>query len=166
MKLHAAIVAAVISLFASMSMAADKVPETCSAGITVSAEEAMKIFQGNIAAMQAKALPSAMPVLIVDPRKPSDYEKGHIPGAVSLPIEEGQFTKDALTAAAGGNSAKPMMFYCNGENCPRSHMACEQAAKFGFTGKISYFYTGIGVNGWPRVNGPLVQGPKPYPTMP
>ena len=141
-------------------------PPTCAGATTVNAEQALALFKGNIAAMKSKAAPSGMPTLIVDPRKVSDYQKGHIPGAVNLPIEEGGFTKASLMKATGGSAAKPLLIYCNGENCPRSHMTCQQAQAFGYTGKISYFYTGLGPNGWGRINGPTVAGAKPYPDMP
>lgn len=163
MKRHLRVISAMVA-FAIVTpvLAATPVPSTCSIGKTVSADEDLQIFKGNIAAMKAKADPSTLPTVIIDPRTVSDYQKGHIPGAINLPVEEGQYTKDAVWKATA-NGTKSLMLYCNGENCPRSHMACEQSKDYGYTGTISYFYTGMGPNGWPTVNGPTVAGDKPYP---
>lgn len=150
-----------IFAWAGMALAATPVPDTCSAGPTVTAEQALDIFKGNIPALKNKVAPSELPTVFVDPRKPSDYERAHIPGAINLPIEEGVFDKVSLWKATR-NGHKPVLFYCNGENCPRSHRACETAKTFGYKGHISYFYTGMGPNGWPRINGPTVSGPQPY----
>lgn len=147
---------------ASASVAATPTSDVCSAGQTVTAEQALQIFKGNIAALREKAKPSHLPTVFIDPRKTTDYERAHIPGAVNLPIEEGFFTKAALWRTTLGG-AKPVLFYCNGENCPRSHLACETAKTFGYKGRIYYFYTGMGPNGWPRINGPTASGSEPYP---
>jgi rhodanese-related sulfurtransferase len=128
----------------------------------VTAEQALAIFKDNIPALRKRVDPSALPTVFVDPRKPRDYQLAHIPGAINLPIEEGMFDKASLWKATK-NSSKPVVFYCNGENCPRSHRACETAKTLGYQGKVYYFYTGMGPNGWPRINGPTVSGPNPYP---
>ncbi len=156
---------AAILASAEVAAAATPIPNTCTAGATVTAEEALAIFKDNIPALQKKRQPSELPTVFVDPRKPSDYVRAHIPGAVNLPIEEGEFTKTSLWKTTKG-SAKPVLFYCNGENCPRSHLACETAKTFGYKGRIYYFYTGMGPNGWPRINGPTVTGPQPYSSDP
>jgi len=149
-------------ILSGISVAAMPVPDVCTAGPTVTAEEALQIFKGNITALREKVRPSQLPTVFVDPRKVTDYERAHIPGAVNLPIEEGLFTKASLWKTTSGGS-KPVLFYCNGENCPRSHAACETARSFGYKGKVYYFYTGMGPNGWPRINGPTVSGSEPYP---
>ena len=160
-NIYAVVLALSLSL-ATASVAATPISDTCSAGPTVTAEQALQIFKGNIAALREKARPSRLPTVFIDPRKTTDYERAHIPGAVNLPIEEGLFTKAALWKTTDGGS-KPVLFYCNGENCPRSHLACETAKSFGYTGRIYYFYTGMGPNGWPRINGPTTTGSAPYP---
>ncbi len=163
MNLNVCAVGAVFAfVLASGAFAAAPPPSTCSAGPTVTAEQALQIFKGNISALKDKAKPSQLPTVFIDPRKVSDYERAHIPGAINLPIEEGEFTRPALWKATSG-AARPVLFYCNGENCPRSHLACETAAGFGYKGRIYYFYTGMGPNGWPRINGPTVSGAEPYP---
>ena len=156
---------AAILVSTGLAAAATPIPSTCTAGATVTAEEALAIFKDNIPALQKGRQPSELPTVFVDPRKPSDYVRAHIPGAVNLPIEEGEFTKTSLWKTTKGG-AKAVLFYCNGENCPRSHLACETAKTFGYKGRIYYFYTGMGPNGWPRINGPTVTGPQPYSSDP
>ena len=156
---------AAVFMSAGVAAAATPIPSTCTAGPTVTAEQALAIFKGNIPRLRKKADPSELPTVFIDPRKPSDYERAHIPGAVNLPIEEGVFDKASLWKATK-SGAKPVLFYCNGENCPRSHLACETAKTLGYRGKIYYFYTGMGPNGWPRINGPTVSGQQPYSSAP
>ena len=157
-----AIVLAFSLALAGAAAAATPTSDVCSAGPTVTAEQALQIFKGNIGALREKARPSRLPTVFIDPRKTTDYERAHIPGAINLPIEEGLFTKAALWKATSGGG-RPVLFYCNGENCPRSHLACETAKTFGYKGMIYYFYTGMGPNGWPRINGPTASGSEPYP---
>jgi rhodanese-related sulfurtransferase len=58
-------------------------------------------------------------IVIVDVRFPTDYRKGHIPGAVNLP--KGKW-HDA--AAAGLSKDKLNILYCYNQTC---HMAAEAA---------------------------------------
>ena len=94
-----AIVLAFSLALAGAAAAATPTPDVCSAGPTVTAEQALQIFKGNIAALREKAKPSRLPTVFIDPRKTVDYERAHIPGAINLPIEEGLFTKAALWKA-------------------------------------------------------------------
>lgn len=57
------------------------------------------------------------PVTIVDVRLPSDYRKGHVPGAVNLP-------KGKWHEAAGLSSDRLNVLYCYNQTC---HMAAEAA---------------------------------------
>ena len=56
-------------------------------------------------------------VVIVDVRFPSDFRKGHIPGAVNLP-------KGKWHTAAGLSKDKLNVLYCYNQTC---HMAAEAA---------------------------------------
>jgi len=161
----AAILGSLLLCVAASEALAEASPDTCQGAQTVTAADALKLFKGNIDAMKSSTSPSALPTVFVDPRKVSDFQKAHIPGAQNLPIEEGAFTKDALWKATS-DGAKPVVFYCNGENCPRSFMACGKAKEFGYKSQIYYFWTGMGPNGWSSVNGPTVAGDKAYPNAP
>ena len=58
-------------------------------------------------------------IVIVDVRFPTDYRKGHVPGAVSLP--KGKWHE---AAAAGLSKDKLNVLYCYNQTC---HMAAEAA---------------------------------------
>jgi rhodanese-related sulfurtransferase len=60
-------------------------------------------------------------VVIVDVRLPSDYHKGHAPGAVNLP--NGRWTA-AHAAAAGLSKDKLNILYCYNPTC---HLAAQAA---------------------------------------
>jgi rhodanese-related sulfurtransferase len=75
---------------------------------------------------------------IVDSRGAADYKAGHIPGAVSVPMEK-------LQSGLPKNKASRIVFYCGGERCPLSHMAAEKALKLGY--KNVAVYKG-GWTGW------------------
>lgn len=137
-------------------------PKDCPGANSVSPADAKALFQANLPALKAGGASAAMANLFIDTRSAELYAKGHIPGAVNLPTVDNSFTKEALLAAAGGNS-KPIVIYCNGEYCPNSFKACQLAQSWGYKGQIHYFWTGMGANGWGTVNGPVVTGSKPIP---
>jgi rhodanese-related sulfurtransferase len=56
-------------------------------------------------------------IVIVDVRFPTDYRKGHVPGAVNLP-------KGKWHEAAALSKDKPNVLYCYNQTC---HMAAEAA---------------------------------------
>jgi rhodanese-related sulfurtransferase len=56
-------------------------------------------------------------IVIVDVRFPTDYRKGHVPGAVNLP--KGKWHETALLS-----KDKPNVLYCYNQTC---HMAAEAA---------------------------------------
>ena len=59
-------------------------------------------------------------VNVVDVRRAEDYQKGHIPGAVSLP-------KDKWDTLAGLQKGKVNVFYCYSQTC---HLAANAALAF------------------------------------
>lgn len=76
--------------------------------------------------------------VFVDVRKVSEFDAGRIPGSVHLDLETA-FNQDSLAKAAPKDRA--VVFYCNGEKCPRSAVACEKALGWGY-GKVYYFRDG------------------------
>jgi rhodanese-related sulfurtransferase len=56
-------------------------------------------------------------VAFVDVRMPSDYEAGHVPGAVNLP-------RGTWQGARGLPKERPLVLYCYSQTC---HMAAEAA---------------------------------------
>jgi rhodanese-related sulfurtransferase len=90
---------------------------------------------GNVAAIsiaQLKRLLDAQaPLTLVDARpKERKYDKGHIPGAISLPDSQfEQFAAQRLPA----DRAAPLYFYCDGLACKLSNDSAAKAMKLGYT---------------------------------
>ena len=93
---------------------------------------------------QAKQLFDNGSVLFVDARSTDNYEEGHIPGAVSLPI--GRF--DDLIDAFLDNYAieQPIVTYCSGRTCEDSHNLAQLLTDIGYA-DVKVFIDGY--PGWP-----------------
>ena len=78
-------------------------------------------------------------LVVVDSRKVSDFEKGHIPDSINLPNTE---TNSDSLAQLLPSKASPVLFYCNGAKCGRSVEACQIAVAEGYT-KVYWFRGGI-----------------------
>ena len=50
-------------------------------------------------------------VLLLDARSASAFQRGHIKGAVNLPLTD--FTADSLAAVIGPDANRPILIYCN-----------------------------------------------------
>ena len=50
-------------------------------------------------------------VLLLDARSADAFQRGHIKGAVNLPLTD--FTADSLAAVIGANPDRPILIYCN-----------------------------------------------------
>jgi|GEM_PF-1959375 len=66
----------------------------------------------------AKPLIASGRALLVDARPKPSYDAGHIPGAVSLPIESNEEAYAAFTRTHGTNAS--LVIYCSGQSCSRS----------------------------------------------
>lgn len=67
-------------------------------------------------------------IVIVDVRLPSDFRKGHVPGAVNLP--KGRWEKGA--DAAGLSKDKLNVLYCYNQQCHLASEAAELLVKQGY----------------------------------
>ncbi|MGB5987495.1 MAG: rhodanese-like domain-containing protein, partial [Desulfobacterales bacterium] len=69
-------------------------------------------------------------IVLVDsrPKRPK-YDKGHIPGAISIPDTHFDKFKDQLPA----DKTKPVVFYCGGFKCKLSHKSAAKAIEMGYT---------------------------------
>ena len=77
-------------------------------------------------------------MVVIDSRpKRKKYDKGHIPGAVSIPTT--QF--DSMTAELPQEKNKPLVFYCGGLKCKLSHKGARKAIALGYT-NVKVFSTG------------------------
>jgi len=79
----------------------------------------------------------------VDARRPEDYALGHLPGAVSLPVEEFDFYFPRSQARLHPDS--PLVIYCGGGECTLSHELADALTQMGF--RQVHVLTG-GIDAW------------------
>lgn len=89
---------------------------------------------GHMAAISVPQLKKLMdegaPLTLIDSRpKERKYDKGHIPGAISIP--DLQF--DKLVDRLPADKASPLYFYCEGLSCKLSSDSAAKAVKLGYT---------------------------------
>ena len=88
----------------------------------------------------AKEMKDTQEVIILDVREQSEFDAGHIPGAVLLPV--GSITKDSA-AAVIEDPDTVVLVYCRSGN--RSKTATQALADIGYTN----IYEFGGINTWP-----------------
>jgi rhodanese-related sulfurtransferase len=89
-------------------------------------------------------------VLFVDARSQDNYEDGHIPGAISLPV--GQFDERIESLLDRYSSDQPIMTYCSGRTCEDSHDLAQFLSDAGFT-NVRIFIDGF--PGWEAEGYPI-----------
>ena len=109
--------------------------------------------KGNLQAVSVARVKQLMDekaaMTLVDARpKDRKYDKGHIPGAVSLP--DSQFDKLAAERLPADKAA-PIYFYCDGLACKLSNDSAEKAVKLGYT---NVKVVPEGYPGWEKAYGP------------
>ena len=82
-------------------------------------------------------------VLFVDARSALDYQKGHVKGAISVPV--GEFDEHIDTFLDKYSPQNPMIIYCNGRSCMDSHHLAEMLMGFGYE-RVSVMIDGF--PGW------------------
>ena len=88
----------------------------------------------------AKEMMDTQEVIILDVREQDEYDSGHIPGAVLLPV--GTISEDT-TADVIPEKDSTVLVYCRSGN--RSKTASETLADLGYTGVCEFG----GINTWP-----------------
>ena len=111
------------------------------------------IKAGNLHAVSVarvrQLLDEKAPLTLVDARpKDRKYDKGHIPGAISLP--DSQFDKLAAERLPADKAAA-LYFYCDGLACKLSNDSAEKAIKLGYT---NVKVVPDGYPGWEKAFGP------------
>lgn len=105
-----------------------------------------------------KKLDEGAPLTLIDSRpKERKYDKGHIPGAISLPDSDFDRLADRLPAERGS----PLYFYCEGLSCKLSSDSAEKAVKLGYT---QVKVVPEGYPAWVALYGPgptVASAPKP-----
>ena len=89
---------------------------------------------------EAKNLMDTQEAIVLDVREQDEFDTGHIPGAVLLPV--GTITKDTA-AAVIPELDSVVLVYCRSGN--RSKKASQALADLGYTG----IYEFGGINTWP-----------------
>lgn len=122
---------------------------------TVSVHRATLAETGNttpeISLEDVKRILSDGSAIVLDTRRSTQFEAGHIPGALNLddaPLPEQVV---AVARLVNGNKGKAIVLYCNGPFCRRSRELADELHANGFTG-VSRFQLGIPV--WRALGGP------------
>jgi rhodanese-related sulfurtransferase len=103
----------------------------------------------------AKALASDAKPVVIDARpKARKYDKGHIPGALSIPDSE----FDQHTAMLPADKSTPLVFYCGGEICKLSDNSALKAKALGYTNVVTYVG---GFPAWKKAGMQVAVGPEP-----
>ena len=89
---------------------------------------------------EAKQMMDTQEVVILDVREQSEYDGGHIPDAVLLPV--GTITKDSASAVIGDLDTM-VLVYCRSGN--RSKTASQTLADLGYSNVCEFG----GINTWP-----------------
>lgn len=123
------------------------------------------IKQGNLHAVSVahvkQLLDAKAPMTLIDARpKERKYDKGHIPGAISLP--DSQFDKLAAERLPADKAA-PLYFYCDGLACKLSNDSAEKAIKLGYT---NVKVVPEGYPGWEKAFGPGPDAAAAAPAAP
>lgn len=94
----------------------------------------------QISQEEAKEMMDTQDVIILDVREQDEYDSGHIPGAVLLPV--GTIDEDTAAEVIPGKDST-VLVYCRSGN--RSKTASSTLAELGYTN----IYEFGGINTWP-----------------
>ena len=88
-------------------------------------------------------------VLFVDARMRDDYDEGHIPGAISLPV--GQFDDLIDSFLDQYEIEQAIVTYCSGRTCEDSHILAQLLMDFGYNDVKVFIdgYPGWEAEGYP-----------------
>ncbi len=113
------------------------------------------IVDADFVAQHVK-VPPAADVMIIDSRpKQAMYDKGHIPGAVSIP----DTSFDDHVAELPADKGTLLIFYCGGLQCKLSHKSAKKAEALGYT-NVKVFAEGF--PGWMAAAGNYAEVPAEY----
>ena len=92
--------------------------------------------------------------VFVDGRTATVFKRGHIPGAINIPVEE---VAKRLSALPNDKDVQ-LIVYCGSASCPLSYHLLKQLQRYNYT-NIQIFQRGI--EGWLRFGYPLQTSSKP-----
>jgi len=93
--------------------------------------------------LQAKEIYDSGNALFVDARTRENFDKGHIPGAASLPV--GQFDELIDVFLDRHDMEQPLVTYCSGRTCEDSHNLAQLLIDVGYS-DVKVFIDGF--PGW------------------
>jgi rhodanese-related sulfurtransferase len=91
--------------------------------------------------------------IFIDARMPEDYVKGHIPHAISLPLE--LFNEVWPKVAPTISREALIITYCDGQECNSSRELAEKLRALGFTSVRAFVG---GWNAWRNAGYPIEKG--------
>lgn len=103
--------------------------------------ETVKTAITTISASEAEAIHKQGAVLFLDVREPNEFSRGHIPGAVNLPMGQ---VKNKIAQTASDKDA-PILVYCRSGR--RSALVAADLMTQGYTHPINL---GGGLNAWSK----------------
>lgn len=106
-------------------------------GVEIDIHEMLAILQGQRG-----------PYLLGDARPAAHYPAGHIPSAVSTPVND----RDAFLSSLPDAKGQLLVFYCGGPTCPFTGEAVEMAKAAGYT-NLKGFQAGL--PGWKKSKLPV-----------
>lgn len=104
--------------------------------------------QKMISTAQAQQKQSAQRSIFVDARSSEEFQKGHIPGAVSIPFS--QLEDHIMTAFELLDTGKELVVYCSGRECDDARLLVSEFEKMGATNVILFI---DGFDGWEQAGG-------------
>ena len=99
---------------------------------------------------EARQLFDSGEYVFVDARSPEDFEAGHIPGAVSLPVGQSEERVAAFLERYPPEAS--IITYCSGRTCQDSHHVAEFLLEFGYD-NVTVFIDGF--PGWEAEGHPI-----------
>jgi rhodanese-related sulfurtransferase len=77
--------------------------------------------------------------LFIDARRTADYRRGHVSGALSMPVWEADLDRRLGDLAGQGRDPNaPIVVYCTGGDCEDSHQLAERLWGVGFNAAFVY----------------------------
>jgi rhodanese-related sulfurtransferase len=113
---------------------------------------------GEVSTEEMRRILSDRSAIVIDTRKPSEFQAGHIPGARSVMSKEDVPPSENVAdveRSVGSDRNQPLVLYCNGPFCKGTRRLSEQLVDAGFTNVRRYQ---LGMPVWRALGGPTEIG--------
>lgn len=96
-----------------------------------------RLWQQPVAALPLQAfLQHREDYQVVDARTVTEFQSGHIPGAINLPVSNALRQRRNGQALLSGSRSRPVLVYCDGENCNASAQVGRWLQEQGYTVQV------------------------------